>query len=207
MQMTSGVCDRCWGSGIEGEPWDSLGGYRGVVERAQKAEARAAELERERDKERARCREAAQTLLAALTLTAAVALDPSLPGARQAGADAPNYTPRITGMFDFTGDDVEIGLSILKANKIDPANTDRHYFFPSAPADGIGYGLTTYMGDGNPLPTFAGDPLLLPLAATAEETLELYWNALDDDNKISLAVKEISLDGSSSRVVIKNKYV
>ena len=125
---------------------------------------------------------------------------------REREPDAPNYTPRITGMFDFTGETVEIGLSILKANKIDPAHTDRHYFFPAEPSKGLGYGLTTYMGDGNPLPTFSGDPLLLPLAATAEETLELYWKALDEDNKISLAVKEIALDGRSSRVVMKNKY-
>ncbi len=120
--------------------------------------------------------------------------------------DAPNYTPRITGMLELGGDSPEIGLSILKANKIDPAFSDRHYFFPQEPSAGIGYGLTTYMGDGNPLPSFNGDPLLLPLAATAEETLDTYWNALDADNKISVAVKTIALDGSSSSVVLRNKY-
>ncbi|MDQ8179645.1 IMP cyclohydrolase [Pelagicoccus sp. SDUM812005] len=120
--------------------------------------------------------------------------------------DAPNYTPRITGQLDLTGDSPEIGLSILKANKIDPKYSDRHYYYPQEPANGIGYGLTTYMGDGNPLPTFNVDPLLLPIAATPEETLELYWSALDEDNRISLAVKEIALDGSSSRVVLRNKY-
>ncbi|MDQ8201920.1 IMP cyclohydrolase [Pelagicoccus sp. SDUM812003] len=126
---------------------------------------------------------------------------------REREPDAPNYTPRITGMLDFTGAQPEIGLSILKANKIDPTFTDRHYYFPQAPANGIGYGLTTYMGDGNPLPTFDVDPLLLPIADTAEQTLELYWNKLDAENRISLAVKEVALDGSSSRVVLKNKYV
>ncbi|MCH6258214.1 IMP cyclohydrolase [Puniceicoccaceae bacterium K14] len=120
--------------------------------------------------------------------------------------DAPNYTPRITGMLDFGGETPEIGLSILKANKIDPQFSDRHYYFPYAPASGLGYGLTTYMGDGNPLPTFTGDPLVLPLAATAEETLDTYWSALDADNKISLAVKTIALDGSSSNIVMRNKY-
>lgn len=126
--------------------------------------------------------------------------------AREREPDAPNYTPRITGLLDFSGDTPEIGLSILKANKIDPTHTDRHYYFPHEPAQGIGYGLTTYMGDGNPLPSFAGDPLLLPLEANAEETLELYWENLDTDNRISLAVKEIAFDGSKSRIVLKNKY-
>ena len=124
---------------------------------------------------------------------------------REREPDAPNYTPRITGFLDLRGGEASIGLSVLKANKINPGFTDRHYF-PGVPNDGIGYGLTTYMGDGNPLPTFIGDPLLLPLKSTAEETLEVYWDALDKDNRISLAVKEIALDGSSSRIVFKNKY-
>ncbi len=125
---------------------------------------------------------------------------------REREPDAPNYTPRITGILDLSGDVPTVSLSILKANKIDAALTDRHFYYPDNPSNGIGYGLTTYMGDGNPLPTFIGDPLLLPLKATAEETLESYWNELDSDNRISLAVKEIALDGSSSRIVSKNKY-
>ena len=125
---------------------------------------------------------------------------------REREPDAPNYTPRITGFLDLRGGEASIGLSVLKANKINPDLTDRHYFYPGVPSDGIGYGLTTYMGDGNPLPTFVGDPLLLPLKETAEETLEAYWGVLDEDNRISLAVKEIALDGSSSRIVFKNKY-
>ncbi len=126
---------------------------------------------------------------------------------REREPDAPNYTPRITAMLDLGNGGPRIGLSILKANKIDPTHTDRHYYFPSAPAAGIGYGLTTYMGDGNPLPTFVGDPLLMPIEATPEATLERYWNALDKDNRISIAVKEIAQNGSSSSIVIRNKYV
>lgn len=126
---------------------------------------------------------------------------------REREPDAPNYTPRITGMLDLNGDEPEIALSILKANKIDPTYSDRHYYYPKAPTAGIGYGLTTYMGDGNPLPTFDVDPLLLPLERSAETTLELYWDKLDEENRISLAVKEIAIDGSSSRTVLKNKYV
>lgn len=128
-------------------------------------------------------------------------------GQREREPDAPNYTPRITGMVDFSKTSPEIGLSILKANKIDPQYTDQHCYFPSPPSAGVGYGLTTYMGDGNPLPTFLGDPLLLPIEATPEDTLERYWKALDEDNRISIAVKKIASDGSSSSIVIRNKYV
>ena len=127
-------------------------------------------------------------------------------GQREREPDAPNYTPRITGLLDLHGAEASIGLSILKANKINPCLTDRHYFYPDVPGDGIGYGLTTYMGDGTPLPTFVGDPIFFPLKETAEETLETYWDALDKNNRISLAVKEVALDGSSSRIVFKNKY-
>jgi len=125
---------------------------------------------------------------------------------REREPDAPNYTPRITGMLDLGGSDPEISLSILKANKIDPAYSDRNYFYPQEPSAGFGYGLTTYEGDGNPLPSFSGDPLVLPLEQSADETIEAYWNALDAENKISIAVKEISLDGANSRVILRNKY-
>ena len=62
------------------------------------------------------------------------------------------------------------------------------------------------MGDGNPLPSFEGDPLVLPVQSNPEDTLELYWDALDTDNRISLAVKEISSTGDASRIIIRNKY-
>lgn len=143
------------------------------------------------------------------TLCDGLAAGQSMPQAlesREREPDAPNYTPRITGMLDFSGSAPSVSLSILKANKIEPAYTDRYYYHPALPSDGLAYGLTTYMGDGNPLPTFSGDPLTLPLQANAEETLEAYWNALDGENRISLAVKEIALDGSGSRIVSKNKY-
>jgi len=62
------------------------------------------------------------------------------------------------------------------------------------------------MGDENPLPSFSGDPLLLPLRADGMETLDLYWDELNEANKISVAVKTITLDGSSSSVIMRNKY-
>ena len=125
---------------------------------------------------------------------------------REREPDEPNYTPRITGMLDLAGGSASIALSILKANRSDPGLTDRWYYYPSAPQAGEGYALTTYMGDGNPLPSFEGDPLVLPIEASPEETLDLYWSSLDDDNRISLAVKEISAKGDGSRILLRNKY-
>ena len=87
-----------------------------------------------------------------------------------------------------------------------PAFTDRWFFRPSPPAGACGYGLTTYMGDGNPLPPFSGDPLLLPLSGSPDEILDAYWNALDDDNRISLAVKSVAADGSTTSLLVRNRH-
>lgn len=124
---------------------------------------------------------------------------------REREPDAPHYTPRISGMLDLRQDVAEVTLSILKANRADPAYTDRVTYRPALPLAGLGVGLTTYAGDGNPLPSFAGDPLLLPLAGSAEEVLETYWDALNADNRISLAVKEIS-SKHVSRILVRNRF-
>jgi hypothetical protein len=125
---------------------------------------------------------------------------------REREPDAPNYTPRISGMLDFRGQSPAVTLSILKANPADPAHTDRFFYRPAMPTVGLGAGLTTYSGDGTPLPSFVGDPLILPLLGRAEEVLETYWSALNADNRISLAVKEITRQGASSRMLIRNRF-
>lgn len=125
---------------------------------------------------------------------------------REREPDAPNYTPRITAKLDARRKDSALELAVLKANPIDPAFTDQIVFRPSNPAPGLGYGLTTYMGDGSPLPAFVGDPLLLPLAGSPAQVLDAYWDALDDDNRISLAVKAVGADGALQALEIKNRY-
>ncbi|MBT3374262.1 MAG: inosine monophosphate cyclohydrolase [Lentisphaerae bacterium] len=125
---------------------------------------------------------------------------------REREPDAPNYTPRISGMLDSRGDEPEVALNILKANPTDPEQTDRYTVRPAAPPAGYGLCITTYMGDGSPLPPFVGDPLVMPLDGNAETVLATYWDALDDDNRISLAVKSIAADGSS-KILVKNQYV
>ncbi len=124
---------------------------------------------------------------------------------REREPDAPNFTPRITGMLDVTRAPGSITLGILKASRIDPQQTDRYTYRPSPPAPGLGFGLTTYTGDGNPLPSFGGDPLLLPLEGAPEAVLDAYWNALHAENRISLAAKVVQRDGSS-RLLVRNRF-
>jgi len=124
---------------------------------------------------------------------------------REREPDAPNYTPRISGLLDLRGSEPRLALSILKANAADPARTDRFSYRPAPPPAGLGLGLTTYQGDGQPLPSFAGEPLWLPLEGDAERVLERYWQALDAENRVALAVKTIPPDGPV-RILIRNRH-
>lgn len=123
---------------------------------------------------------------------------------REREPDAPNYTPRISGLLQPSRAKAPILLSILKANMLDPTLTDRGNYRPAIPFAGVGYGLTTYMGDGNPLPSFTGEPLLLPLEGTADQVLETYWQGLNAENRVALAVKEVANNGRL-RLLIQNK--
>jgi IMP cyclohydrolase len=125
---------------------------------------------------------------------------------REREPDAPNYTPRISGMLDLRDPSPSVVLSILKANPFNPELTDRFTYRPAPPAPGFGLGLTTYAGDGNPLPGFAGDPLPLPLQGSAEEILETYWEALDPANRISLALKRIPADRGPGEIFVRNRF-
>jgi len=124
---------------------------------------------------------------------------------REREPDAPNYTPRISGMLNLRHEPA-ISLSILKANLADPQQTDRVTFCPAVPPPGLGYCITTYEGDGSPLPSFQGDPRLVPCAGSASEVLETYWKALDENNRISLAVKHIPARGGPGDIVAVNRF-
>jgi hypothetical protein len=99
-----------------------------------------------------------------------------------------------------------LSLSLLKANPIDPEHTDRYTYRPAPPPPGLGFALTTYMGDGSPLPAFTGDPLLLPLDNRAQATLDTYWDALDATNRVALAVKRIPGSGDASEIFVRNRF-
>ena len=74
------------------------------------------------------------------------------------------------------------------------------------PPRGFGVGLTTYRGDGNPLPSFEGDPLLLPCDGSAEAVLDRYWAALDAENRIAIAVKRIAESDGASQIIVRNRF-
>lgn len=125
---------------------------------------------------------------------------------REREPDAPNFTPRISGMLDLRGSEPRFALSLLKASAADPAHTDRHSFRPAPPPPGFGLGLTTYRGDGSPLPSFEGEPLWLPLDGHPEAVLARYWDALDRENRVALALKRIPLSGGPGALLVRNRH-
>ncbi len=125
---------------------------------------------------------------------------------REREPDAPHYTPRISGMLDLRERQDKVTLSILKANQADPALTDRFIYYLARPPRGYGFGLTTYQGDGNPLPSFRGDPLFLPCTGSIEEVLNAYWAILNAENRVSIAVKRISSHDGASKVLVRNRF-
>ena len=122
--------------------------------------------------------------------------------------DAPNYTPRISGLIDLRGRlhgaPPALALSILRASDADASLTDRTTVRPVAPPPGLGLGVTTYSGDGDPLPPFRGDPLWLPLEGGVGQVLAMYWSALDEGNRVALAVKTIPMGGGQGEILVRN---
>ena len=117
--------------------------------------------------------------------------------------DAPNYTPRISGVVYEDGD---YTLSILKSIDGDPMACTRQFFDYETPFAGTGHFLHTYMGDGSPLPSFAGEPEPVKIDAPDAETLaSRVWAALNEDNKVSLFVRYLDLESGESDTVILNK--
>lgn len=120
--------------------------------------------------------------------------------------DAPNFTPRISGAlyYDFKNIAFNYKLSILKSANGRPEACNR-YFYNYVPENGIGHFIHTYKCDGNPIPSFYGEPEEVTLPNTAEELAELVWTNLNEDNKVSLFVRAIPLDGSEPTEIIINK--
>lgn len=120
--------------------------------------------------------------------------------------DAPNYTPRISGMLDLRSSAPALALHSIRANAADAARSDHTAFWVSPPPPGLGRCLTTYQGDGKPLPPFAGAPLWLPLDGSPSAVLTSYWGALDEDNRVSLALKVIPVASGESTITIRNRF-
>ncbi len=110
--------------------------------------------------------------------------------------DAPNYTPRISGYLD--KNIKSINLSIIKRNHT--GDIDHHFYCYSNVALGYGYCITTYTGDGDPLPSFQGEPIVVPLEGDITQITNTYWNKLDSNNRISIMGRE------DDDVMIINRY-
>ena len=123
---------------------------------------------------------------------------------REFEPDCPNYTPRISGVCYYGKGDFTYSLSILKSANGNPEVCNR-YFYRYAPRKGIGHFIHTYKCDGNPIPSFYGEPEEITLPDTAEELAELVWANLNPDNKVSLFVRQVPLDGSAPTEIIVNK--
>ncbi len=118
--------------------------------------------------------------------------------------DGPNFTPRISAVFD--GANKEYWLSILKSDEADPASTLRETFQFENPIAGKGRFIHTYKENGNPLPSFAGEPEVFGLEnESIDDCTQKVWDALDADNKISLFVRYIDLDTGKYETRILNK--
>lgn len=118
--------------------------------------------------------------------------------------DAPNYTPRISGLVKKNGD---YTLSILKSADGDPASCRRYFFAYEAPRAGQGHFIHTYMGDGTPLPSFVGEPEQVEIpCGTPAELADLLWDSLNAENKVSLFVRYIDRKTGGWETVIKNKH-
>ena len=124
--------------------------------------------------------------------------------------DAPNYTPRISSLLDLEGG-VDGGfayaLSILKSDCGNGDNTLRFTFTYDAPVAGEGHYIHTYMGDGNPLPSFEGEPVKVRISGGIEEFTNEIWSSLNEDNKVSLFVRFIDLESGKyeEKIINKNK--
>ena len=123
---------------------------------------------------------------------------------REFEPDGPNYTPRISGLISPDG---SFKLSILKSADGDPGCCLRYFYTYDRPLAGEGRFIHTYMGDGNPLPSFEGEPERVTLDAPSAEALaEQLWEALNEDNKVSLFVRYTDLESGEYTQVIKNEF-
>ena len=121
--------------------------------------------------------------------------------------DAPNYTPRISGILHFEDKGFNYAMSILKSANGNPDSCQRYTFAYANPVAGEGRFIHTYMGDGNPLPSFEGEPELVGIKGNIDEFTDMLWNSLNEDNKVSLFVRYVNLEDGSyeTRIVNKNK--
>lgn len=126
---------------------------------------------------------------------------------REFEPDAPNYTPRISGILHIENGKYNYAMSILKSNNGDPKSCNRYTFAYENPAAGEGHFIHTYKCDGDPLPSFEGEPKLVAVSDDIDVFTQLLWNSLNEENKVSLFVRYIEIETGKyeTRIVNKNK--
>lgn len=125
---------------------------------------------------------------------------------REFEPDAPNFTPRISGMLTFADGDFTYQMSILKSADAEGSACNR-YTFAYPALNGLGHFIHTYVQDGNPIPTFQGEPERMAICDSIDEMTDRLWNALNAANRISLYVRYVDLKtgAAENRLVNKNK--
>lgn len=124
---------------------------------------------------------------------------------REFEPDAPNYTPRISGIMHIENGNYNYAMSILKSNNGYPGSCNRYTFAYEKPAAGEGHFIHTYQCDGDPLPSFEGEPKLIGVPDDIDEFTELLWDSLNEENKVSLFVRYIDIITGKYKTKIVNK--
>lgn len=126
---------------------------------------------------------------------------------REFEPDGPNFTPRISGVMNIKNGRYDYEMSILKSNDGDDTCCNRYTFSYDNPKAGEGRFIHTYMHDGDPLPSFQGEPEKVEISGDIDSFTELLWDSLNMENKISLFVRyiEIATGEYVTRIVNKNK--
>ena len=118
--------------------------------------------------------------------------------------DAPNFTPRISGILQFAQGKFAYKMSILKSAD-EKGSACNRYTFSYAPLPGVGHFIHTYLCDGDPIPTFTGEPERVRIPNDVQSFAETLWKNLNESNKISLYVRSIDLASGASESVLINK--
>lgn len=124
---------------------------------------------------------------------------------REFEPDGPNYTPRISGIMHLENGGCSYAMSILKSNNGNPEACNRYTFAYENPVAGEGRFIHTYMHDGNPLPSFEGEPKLVGMMDDMEAFTDMLWTSLNEENKVSLFVRYINIATGEYRTKLVNK--
>lgn len=126
---------------------------------------------------------------------------------REFEPDAPNYTPRISGILHIENGGFNFAMSILKSNNGNPDACIRYTFAYENCLPGEGRFIHTYQGDCSPLPSYEGEPKLVEISDSLDDFAGMLWDSLNEDNKVSLFVRyiDIATGKYESKIINKNQ--